>query len=254
MPRWRPVRSHRSSAPSETCPACGPRRVEGRSVRTAASPEAESRAAGGARADGVSEIRRFFRTNETPIWFVSATAFNLLGIDRWVRNFSFVNYYDSFDGTHPHVFVPPHARAAGLRVDRGDLQLPARATRRSSTASRARGRQGAVPDVRRGDRAARARGRPRGRLSRRRRCATRLDSKIVTTQLGDEAGVPSVPNVLGRARLVRGAARARGRRAASATTSSCRRRTATRARRRSSSPPRPTGTSTPTSSSARSSR
>ncbi len=27
----------------------------------------------------------------------------------------------------------------------------------------------------------------------------RLDSKIVTTQLGDEAGVPSVPNILGRA-------------------------------------------------------
>ena len=28
---------------------------------------------------------------------------------------------------------------------------------------------------------------------------TRLDSKIVTTQIGNEAGVPSVPNVLGRA-------------------------------------------------------
>jgi type IV secretory pathway TraG/TraD family ATPase VirD4 len=55
---------------------------------------------------GVSDIRSFFRTNETPIYFVSATAFNLLGIDRWVRNFRFVNYYDSFDGTHPNVFVP----------------------------------------------------------------------------------------------------------------------------------------------------
>ena len=48
----------------------------------------------------------FFRTNETPIYFVSATAFNLLGIDRWVRNFKFINYYDSFDGWHPNVFVP----------------------------------------------------------------------------------------------------------------------------------------------------
>ena len=35
---------------------------------------------------GVPEIRRFFRTNETPVYFVSATAFNLLGIDRWVRD------------------------------------------------------------------------------------------------------------------------------------------------------------------------
>ena len=35
---------------------------------------------------GISEIRAFFRTNQTPIYFVSPTAFNLLGIDRWVRN------------------------------------------------------------------------------------------------------------------------------------------------------------------------
>ncbi|MGZ4481397.1 MAG: hypothetical protein ACXVY5_04250, partial [Gaiellales bacterium] len=25
---------------------------------------------------------------------------------RWVRNFRFINYCDSFDGHHPHVFVP----------------------------------------------------------------------------------------------------------------------------------------------------
>ena len=43
---------------------------------------------------GISEIRGFFRTNETPIYFVSPTAFNLLGIDRWVRNFFYVNYFD----------------------------------------------------------------------------------------------------------------------------------------------------------------
>ena len=47
---------------------------------------------------GMPEIRHFFRTNETPVYFVCATAFNLLGIDRWVRNFRFLNYYDSFDG------------------------------------------------------------------------------------------------------------------------------------------------------------
>ena len=56
---------------------------------------------------GISEIRGFFRSNRTPIYFVSPTAFNLLGIDRWVRNFFFVNYFDSFEGRHPRVFVPP---------------------------------------------------------------------------------------------------------------------------------------------------
>jgi hypothetical protein len=55
---------------------------------------------------GIPAIRNFFRTNTVPVYFVSATPFNLLGIDRWVRNFRFVNYYDSFDGTHPNVFVP----------------------------------------------------------------------------------------------------------------------------------------------------
>ena len=44
--------------------------------------------------DGISEIRSFFRTNTQPIYFVGPTAFNLLGIDRWVRNFQYVVYYD----------------------------------------------------------------------------------------------------------------------------------------------------------------
>ena len=55
---------------------------------------------------GIPEIRRFFRTQTTPVYFVSATAFNLLGMDRWVRALRYVNYYDSFDGHHPRVFVP----------------------------------------------------------------------------------------------------------------------------------------------------
>jgi len=63
---------------------------------------------------GIPEIRRFFRTNETPIYFISATAFNLLGIDRWVRHFRFVNYYDSFDGWHPNVITPKEQTPRGF--------------------------------------------------------------------------------------------------------------------------------------------
>ena len=76
---------------------------------------------------GISEIRAFFRTNQTPIYFVSPTAFNLLGIDRWLRNFFYVNYFDSFEGNHPRVFVPQDAPVRRVRVDGGHLQLPARA-------------------------------------------------------------------------------------------------------------------------------
>ncbi|MDT7646745.1 MAG: hypothetical protein QOC75_3745, partial [Pseudonocardiales bacterium] len=58
------------------------------------------------RLNGVSAIRAFFRRNTTPIYFISPTPFNLLGVDRWISNFHYVNYYDSFDGAHPRVFVP----------------------------------------------------------------------------------------------------------------------------------------------------
>ncbi|MGD8356622.1 MAG: biotin carboxylase [Lysobacterales bacterium] len=54
----------------------------------------------------ISEIRRFFHRNETPIYFVSATNFNLLGLDEWVHNFKYINYIDCFDGAHPNVLVP----------------------------------------------------------------------------------------------------------------------------------------------------
>lgn len=54
----------------------------------------------------VSEIRHYFRTNRTPIFFLGASAFNLLGLDRWVRGFSYIAYYDSWQGTHPRVFSP----------------------------------------------------------------------------------------------------------------------------------------------------
>jgi len=148
---------------------------------------------------GMSEIRRFFRTNETPIYFVSATAFNLLGIDRWVRRFEYVNYYDSFDGTHPHVFVPTHVsppvfdsieeicnyllahkelvdhvRENGGRGKAVFLMFDVETERLAQEA----GLEVAFPQA---------------------ALRNRLDSKIVTTELGNEAGVPSVPNVLGRA-------------------------------------------------------
>ena len=60
----------------------------------------------------VSDLRVVMHRNERPIYFISATNFNLLGIDQWVRNFKFISYIDCFDGRHPKVMVPskePHA-------------------------------------------------------------------------------------------------------------------------------------------------
>ncbi|MDX2171502.1 MAG: biotin carboxylase [Bacteroidota bacterium] len=54
----------------------------------------------------ISEIRSFFLANETPVYFISATNFNLLGMDEWVKNFKFICHIDCFEGQHPNVFSP----------------------------------------------------------------------------------------------------------------------------------------------------
>jgi biotin carboxylase len=148
---------------------------------------------------GVSDLREFFRTNLRPIYFVSPTAFNLLGIDRWVRNFRYVCYYDSFDGSHPSVFVPADRRAPEFESieDICNYLLRHPEVRRLV---RSHGLGGLVTFVMFDDQTGALAteiglrvAHPPAALRR------RLDSKIVTTQLGNAAGVASVPNALGRA-------------------------------------------------------
>jgi biotin carboxylase len=148
---------------------------------------------------GVSDLREFFRTNQTPIYFISPTAFNLLGIDRWVRNFHYVTYYDSFEGSHPSVFVPQDREAPGFESIE-DICNFLLASPEVISFVRSNGPDGRAVFVMFDEQteglAARAGLRvahPPAELRH------RLDSKIVTTQLGNDAGVPSVPNVLGRA-------------------------------------------------------
>jgi len=60
---------------------------------------------------GISDIRRYFYRNEEPVYFISATNFNLINLDEWVGNFRFINYIDCFDGAHPTAMIPreiPH--------------------------------------------------------------------------------------------------------------------------------------------------
>ncbi len=171
-----------------------------RQRKSTTSPKrALSRLFGSGGLNGIAEIRTFFRTNEQPIYFVGPTAFNLLGIDRWVRNFQYIAYYDSWDGAHPRVFTPKNKPYVEFESSEHinnyllrDPEVGAYLKRRGGTPMvamvffdeeteeicRELGYQLILPpdSLRR-----------------------RLDSKIVTTQLGNEAGAPSVPNVLGTA-------------------------------------------------------
>ncbi|AEV33500.1 biotin carboxylase [Owenweeksia hongkongensis] len=55
---------------------------------------------------GISDIRRYFHKNEVPLYFISATNFNLLGADEWIKGFKYITYIECFDGLHPNVFSP----------------------------------------------------------------------------------------------------------------------------------------------------
>jgi biotin carboxylase len=152
---------------------------------------------------GIADIRTFFRTNEQPIFFIGPTAFNLLGIDRWVRNFHYVAYYDSWDSAHPRLFSPkskPYVEFESSEQINNyllrDHEVQAFVRSRSKE-SGSRPRIAMVFFDSETEEICAELGYdlilPPDALRR------RLDSKIVTTRLGEEAGAPSVPNVLGRA-------------------------------------------------------
>ena len=149
--------------------------------------------------NGLSDIRAFFHTNATPLYFISPTPFNLLGVDRWVRNFFYLNYFDSFEGAHSRVFVPRRRDRIDfdcmgdvcnhLLCDPETLEFIAR-----------RGPGGKACFVMLdehtqalADQAGLEVMAPPAELR------NRLGSKTIMTRLADEAGVPSVPHVMGRA-------------------------------------------------------
>ncbi|MBK0422691.1 biotin carboxylase [Leucobacter sp. CSA2] len=147
----------------------------------------------------MSEIRHYMRTDETPVFFVGATAFNLLGLDRWVRGFSYITYYDSWDGTHPRVFTP--SEKPYVEFDSGESvnnwllrnhEVRAHIERRTPPGTRPK-----IVMVFFNEETERICDEldyelilPSHALR------ERLDSKIVTTQIADSVGVPSVPNIL----------------------------------------------------------
>ncbi len=146
---------------------------------------------------GLSDIRRFFYTNETPIYFISATNFNLLGADEWVKGFKFICYIECFDGKHPNVFAPkeelPHEEFQSIEdinnyllehkevVDyirsRGDhgKALYLMFDSRTEELSKKLGLDVAFPSA-------------EMRIS--------MDNKVNTNRIAEKAGVACVPNIL----------------------------------------------------------
>ncbi len=167
----------------------------GAALATVASPAPTKRRK---KLRGVPDIRRFFHRNETPIYFISATNFNLIGMDEWVRRFHYINYIDSFDGQHPHVFVPreaPHRPFTCIE----DINNYLLQHKEVIDFMRPRGKGGkavflffdeTTEDL------CKELGLevcfPPAKLRQ------FVDNKVETTRIGNRAGVPSVPNVLAK--------------------------------------------------------
>ena len=153
-----------------------------------------------AKVRGLSDILTYFRRNEKPIFFVSPTPFNLLGVEKFINRFYHINYFDSFDGHHPRVFVPTeksHDEFESMEdvcnymlqhkevIDRikkagkGPAKLLfVMLDEKTEEICKELGVDIALPSV---------------------ELRKRLDSKIELTKLANKAGIDSAPNVLGKA-------------------------------------------------------
>ncbi len=146
----------------------------------------------------ISEMRRFFHLNKQPVYFISATNFNLLGVDEWVKNFKYINYIDCYDGRHPNVFCPseiPHDEFQSIE-DINNYLL-----QHKEVIDFIKKRGGKPKFVflmfdKETEKLAKELGAevlfPKASL--REKC----DNKIETVRIGNKAGVPSVPNTLAK--------------------------------------------------------
>ena len=144
----------------------------------------------------LSDVYRFFRENKTPIYFISPTAYNVLGLGQWVQSFKYVTYFDSFDGSHFRVTNPKlegerefqsmeemvnyllsHKETIDLIESNGGggKLLTVMFDEKTEEIAKSIGLEMALPSA---------------------KLRTEIDSKIVTTRLANEAGVPSAPNVV----------------------------------------------------------
>ncbi|WP_299460515.1 biotin carboxylase [uncultured Microscilla sp.] len=149
---------------------------------------------------GISDIRRFFFKNEEPIYFISATNFNLLGADEWIKGFKFICHIECFDSLHPNVFSPkeemPHDEFESIEdINNYLLQHPeVQAYIRSR---KVRGKAGKVMFLmfnEKTEKLAKKLGLevifPSAKMR------NLLDNKVNTNRIAEKAGVPCVPYVL----------------------------------------------------------
>ncbi len=145
---------------------------------------------------GLSDIYRFFRKNTTPIYFVSPTAYNILGLGQWIQGFKYITHFDAFDGGHFRVTNPQQNTDREFQ-SMEDMVNYLLSHKESVELFQKFGGKGKILTVmfdEKTEEIAKSLGveiaLPSASLRK------HLDSKIVTTQLANEAGVASAPNMV----------------------------------------------------------
>lgn len=151
---------------------------------------------------GLKEIKQFFQENSEPIYFISATNFNLLGIDEWVSNFKYISHIDSYDGLHPNLFSPKeevqHEEFTSIEDINNYLLLHPEVIEeiRSNKVNGKAGKALFLMFDEKTEQLARILGLdvcfPSAALR------TSLDNKVNTNRIAEKAGVACVPNVLSK--------------------------------------------------------
>lgn len=150
----------------------------------------------------LKDIKSYFQTRDRKCYFISPTNFNMLGLHDWVKGWVNINMIDCFDGAHPQVFLQKddYSKVFQSLEEVNEYLLSAPAVQNHL---KAHAPQGSVkdqalflffnPEL---EAMCEALGlevtMPKNSMVR------DIDSKIVTTEIGNQAGVGSVPNILTR--------------------------------------------------------
>ena len=172
--------------------------AEHRSLSQARQDRSSRGVKGMATIKSISDIRRYFHNNKEPVYFISATNFNLLGIGDWVGNFRHINYINCFDGKQKNVFVPREKFPRDFESIE-DINNYLLEHKEVIDYLQSRGGKGTVAFLMFDERTEEICDQlglkiafPPAKLR------SRMDNKIETVRIGNKVGVPSVPNVLAK--------------------------------------------------------
>ena len=143
----------------------------------------------------IEEAKTYLKQNPIPIYFVSPTNFNLIGIEKWVSQFKSISLIDCYDQENPSVFSP---KISGSPVFQSSEDINEYLLTHKEVVEQFHlSPKNKVLFLFLND-AIEARCQKLGLDL----CASpvslikQIDNKVIATQIGNEAGVPSVPNAL----------------------------------------------------------